>query len=264
MKIYHYTTIKSLALILESQKIRFTRLDLLDDLNEIAGIPKSLKTLFYVSCWTEDNSENLSLWSLYTNMKGIRIEFPKIFFNQHLINKDEYGPCIYSSDIISPIPLEEIITDNYLINNAFWLEDGFFINVEYVENANELKSQSIIMNEESIDVENIKNLLRFKDSIWKFQNESRFYLMATPLITLTKYRGFKKIEKIKQIAIGLKPNYHNFIDVTINKNVLDNIKIRLHPNCDYAEKVIVRALLDKFTLKGTIEESNLNGIYRNK
>jgi hypothetical protein len=75
MKIFHYTSIKGLSLILNSQKIRFTRIDLLDDIKETHGIPNNLKTLFYVSCWTEESDENLSLWSLYTSMNGVRIEF---------------------------------------------------------------------------------------------------------------------------------------------------------------------------------------------
>ena len=33
-KIYHYTSIESLALILKTQKIRFTRLDRVDDVRE--------------------------------------------------------------------------------------------------------------------------------------------------------------------------------------------------------------------------------------
>ncbi len=34
MRIYHYTSIETLALILDSQKIRFNRLDRVDDLEE--------------------------------------------------------------------------------------------------------------------------------------------------------------------------------------------------------------------------------------
>ncbi len=34
MKIYHYTTIETLALILESKCIKFSRLDMLDDKTE--------------------------------------------------------------------------------------------------------------------------------------------------------------------------------------------------------------------------------------
>ena len=34
MKLYHYTSIENLALILKSQNIRFTRLDCVDDMEE--------------------------------------------------------------------------------------------------------------------------------------------------------------------------------------------------------------------------------------
>lgn len=42
--IHHYTTIDNLALILESKRIRFTRLDLLDDIQEIKGLDHQILT----------------------------------------------------------------------------------------------------------------------------------------------------------------------------------------------------------------------------
>ena len=61
MLIHHYTNIESLALILKSKKIRFNRLDRMDDLEEgrveAQGIPVAKYT--YVSCWTEDEEESI-------------------------------------------------------------------------------------------------------------------------------------------------------------------------------------------------------------
>lgn len=262
MAIYHYTTIKSLALILISQKIRFKRLDLLDDLKEIDGLPDELKSLFYVSCWTEDNEENLSLWSLYTRVKGIRIEFPNHFYQNNYIKRGDYGNWGYDIDIVSPLPIEKLRTDKYFIGNSFWLDDGFYIKIEYSDKYTELKSQYIINDKEEIQVNNLSNLIRFKNSIWKFQNEYRFYLMAIPLPPLEQFNG-DTIKQINNHRIGQLSNTHDFIDVDIDAAVLNNIIVRLHPNCDYADKVIVESLLSKYTENGKIQNSHLDDTYRN-
>lgn len=48
-KIYHYTTIDSLAMIMSSRSIKFNRLDKVDDMEE----RKEPSNYIFVSCWTE-------------------------------------------------------------------------------------------------------------------------------------------------------------------------------------------------------------------
>lgn len=49
--IYHYTSIENLALILNSQKIRFTRLDKVDDIEESTEYKKiNVSKFLFVSC----------------------------------------------------------------------------------------------------------------------------------------------------------------------------------------------------------------------
>ena len=45
--VYHYTSIKTLGLILKNRKIRFTRFDLLDDRTEVEGLPELLKKRYF-------------------------------------------------------------------------------------------------------------------------------------------------------------------------------------------------------------------------
>lgn len=54
MKIYHYTNIEALALILKNQTIRFNRLDKVDDIEEGKAESWGVKFCKYVfvSCWT--------------------------------------------------------------------------------------------------------------------------------------------------------------------------------------------------------------------
>ena len=58
MKIYHYTSIETLALIVQNKTIRFNRLDFVDDCEEslYGSGPTNIKLGQYtfVSCWTKD------------------------------------------------------------------------------------------------------------------------------------------------------------------------------------------------------------------
>ena len=264
--IYHYTSVQSLALILEIKKIRFTRIDSLDDIKEIDGLPDRLKKAVFVSCWTEDDQENISLWSLYTQMKGVRISLPQEMFNKYYIKAGDYGNWGYGLDIISPLPLEKIRTDEYVIFNPFWLEDGFYKKILYsdlyVENRRKLYN---IDSAGNIDINTTQDLFINKDSIWAFQKESRFYLIAVPLppLNLFKDRATQMLS-INSIGQGHLDNYFSYIDVDLNNEVLNNIVIRLSPTCSNVDRIIVESLLYKYTSKGVIEDSNLKNTIRNK
>lgn len=53
-----------------------------------------------------------------------------------------------------------------------------------------------------------------------------------------------------------------FIDVNLDNKIIDNILIKLGPLCNESDKIIVDALLNKFTTSGKFEDSNLKGIIR--
>ena len=84
MKLYHYTTIKNLALILDSKKILFNRLDNVDDAEESlyssGPMSQNISKYIYVSCWTKEERENLALWKMYAGYDGIRIGLDENMF----------------------------------------------------------------------------------------------------------------------------------------------------------------------------------------
>lgn len=64
MKLYHYTSIETLALILKHKTIRFSRLDRVDDPDEYSFKEDGITPAHYcyVSCWTKNDNENLPQW----------------------------------------------------------------------------------------------------------------------------------------------------------------------------------------------------------
>lgn len=97
MKIYHYTTIDVLALILKNLTLRFTRLDHVDVLEE-AKIEQSqydLSKFLFVSCWTENGEESLPK-GLMNGIAKVRVWL--------------YLP-------LNPLRMQEL-TENYVSSNA--------------------------------------------------------------------------------------------------------------------------------------------------
>ena len=76
MKIHHYNSIETLALILKYKTIRFNRLDRVDDMEEsmYGSGPTKIKLgqYVFVSCWTKDDLENISLWKMYKRQLASR------------------------------------------------------------------------------------------------------------------------------------------------------------------------------------------------
>ena len=104
--LYHYTSIDTLGLILQHKKIRFNRLDKVDDLQESESADLGrLGRLFFVSCWSDSSEENIPLWSMYTpNMSGVRIKLPAKMFNAYHIKPQSDSFIRVQEDIESPIP----------------------------------------------------------------------------------------------------------------------------------------------------------------
>ena len=94
MKIYHYTNLESLALILKNKTIRFNRLDKVDDIEE--GNAESYGVRFckyvFVSCWTENPIESIPLWKIYSGeFGGVRISVEQEMFQEYVISDLDFG-----------------------------------------------------------------------------------------------------------------------------------------------------------------------------
>lgn len=236
MQIFHYTSLNTLALILNSGALRFGRIDTMDDIRECEGLLPEHSLKLFISCWTKDPVENIVLWEMYTRSRGVRIEFPQKFYNN-------YFEGILPNTFISPLPLEQI-DDGKGFTFAMATDDhGFWTDVEYCPDAVQRKKAMWTRTEEGISTDHQRNLVRFKDEQWRFQQEFRFWL----------YR--------ETTTIQAQPSY---IDIPISKEVLNNIKIRLHPNSPLHTKLITEALIEKYATNGIVEDSHLDGTVRSK
>lgn len=276
-KVHHYTTIDTLALILKTKKIRFSRLDRVDDVTEckIYGQYDMSKYIF-ISCWTYQKEESIPQWHMYTDkMKGVRISFDKDMFNYQpikLLNLPE-NKHIFKLDGESPIPFESLFTDDYIVLPVFGNKVDLERNVEYVDNPyNCYKDIVTIKTDENgisiMNISEITKLAMYKSKDWEFQREIRFALIILPGLPIpacgimgSNYLSQMPPFIIKSIVYGIAPKIEYF-DVELNQDVLDNIEVILGPLNNESNRIIVEALLSKYTKNGSLANSNLKGKIR--
>lgn len=228
--LFHYTGIEALSLILQSKKIRFSRADLVNDLEElrIIDVPELKKSVF-ISCWTASAEESVPLWKIYaSNLKGVRIKLPTAMFKR---GSEPYLSYRGKCSIINLMSLENVVKrgKGYLS----WIPFLFGAPVQYSSD----NSVSVLDNEELI-VDRIGNV---KLKHWEFEEEFRFVIIPDALWN----QELKRFEPNKELFP--KPIKQKQIDIPLSTSAINKIEVTLGPAATDAEYGIVDALLSKFT-----------------
>lgn len=284
MLIHHYTNIESLALILQSKKIRFNRLDRMDDLEEgrveAQGIPVAKYT--YVSCWTEDDEENIPLWNMYASKEmGVRISLPQDMFKDfsmlgRLVGDEELGAKILSGmpkltpTVTLKIPASEYFDKKYLILPVHSHDlRSFYGQIFYTDDVQSYTSDAcnIIYHEnDTFDLEvNWNKVGTCKHTRWSFQNESRFILRIIPTEQEITLLDAEKSTKwlIHALSKGLQPTLEEYY-LPLKDDIFNKMVVTLSPSITSGQRVIVEALLNQYAPKAKIKESNLTQLVQMK
>lgn len=284
MLIHHYTNIESLALILQSKKIRFNRLDRMDDLEEgrveAQGIPVAKYT--YVSCWTEDEEESIPLWNMYAGKDmGVRISLPQDMFKDfsmlsRLVGDEELGAKILagmpklSPAVTLKIPASEYFEKKYLILPVHSHDfRAFYGQIFYTDNIQSYTSDAcnITCHEDgTFDLEvNWNKVGTCKHKRWSFQKESRFILRIIPTeqeITLLDAAEFT-MWLINALTKGLQPTLEEYY-LPLKDDIFDKMVVTLSPSIKEGQRVIVEVLLNQYAPKAKIKESRLTQLVQMK
>lgn len=243
-KIYHYTTIDTLALIMLNKTIRFNRLDHVDDIEEaIYGSgPLGLKVCRYafVSCWTRNQEENQDLWQKYANNgKGIRISLDEDMFETHQINK-HYNA--FFKDWF------KIIGDCAF---ALLLNQAKLYDVKYVEDNKERIEQAVKQEGQYININhNEIGIYKRKDD-WEQQGESRFKLFALPsnynasenINSKDVNKAFNAIDIFNALLMSNHKVKLDYVDMPLKKHALDDIEVMMGPQTKIEDMLKVRKIL---------------------
>lgn len=247
--LYHYTSVDNLIKIIESKKIRFKRLDLLNDpyegyieIDGISGVEKNNAKLIFCSCWNDSSEEDIALWYVYTKVKGVRIKMKAAMFGNDLRLEEHisgYYPLvgIHNIDIGIGTPIKCVRGP---------------IKIQYETDINKLYDKAIgksvvntgtenefIMNDIDLDELGVR-----KTKHWSYENEWRYKI--SPFIQI---HGSNSV-----IANPMPYNMPEYVDVPF---VCEIEEILLAPQVDKDDVDRIRKYLDENNLNITVVPSNI-------
>lgn len=270
MKIYHYTNLESLALILKNKTIRFNRLDKVDDYEE--GNAESLGVRFsryvFASCWTEEPTESIPLWKMYGgDFCGLRVSMEREMFQ-------EYDVC--SSDLEIPGGIGSICTkippkdmnnpEFFIIPSHDYDNDLFYRKINYVDDVYEytkdaIKIDNIIENRVDMKMQ-MKPFGYYKNIRWEFQKESRFVIYVFPVNLFLEGANPEISSIVVQSLLNNKPLTFNYYDMNLKEEAMDTMEITLSPSASEAQKILLQSLIDKYRPTAKIMDSSLGKLVR--
>ena len=272
MRIYHYTNLEALAMILKNKTIRFNRLDKVDDLEE--GNAESLGVRFckyvFVSCWTENSEESIPLWKMYGgDFGGIRISVDREMFQEYIVSDLDFGGQKSQGSIITKIPAQHLTHPDFCFIPIFdYDNDLFYRHVEYVDDVFQYTKDCIQITNIKDDRGDMKMEMKpfgsYKNKRWEFQDESRFVLYVLPCNPMLEGANPEVSSIVIQSLLGNKSLPFTYYDMSLNEDALDKMEITLSPSASEAEKIIIQTLVEKFAPNAQVNNSVLGTVVRLK
>ena len=224
-KLFHYTSIGSLALILKNRSIRLSRLDTVDDVSEaLSKDAVQYAKYLFVTCWTDKEEVSIPFWHMYTpNMAGVRLGLSTPIFQTYSIKSDS-NKALVANDFEgkSILPLERLHGTNYIVmpENPFK-----FYKMEYTDDEDLLHPQVYSLKEDGARSLALGNLGKYKKTEWSFQDEWRYRLLIFPSAPppSTSYADLRYMDEflshIGQTIFGKEPPFEFFFHNYSAKNI---------------------------------------------
>lgn len=248
-KLYHYTSIETLSLILKHKTIRFNRLDFVNDPREcLSNQHGSAQTLVFVSCWTDSSVETIPHWKIYSGDAGVRIGLPTLMFsgcnNNHKITSD---------DRLYEISLG--VDDWYQIDRDRGSTHSGTVwgptRIRYVESELDLYEDTVFP-EDSRVVYDLRRLGTKKHVSWSFESEVRFRILAS-----IGYGDETLGEFISPNALRERPVSTKYADIKMDPRVFQSMEVMMSPGSTEAHRIVVEALCEKYAPRAKIRQSEL-------
>ncbi len=270
--LYHYTSIDILEKIISTRKLKFNRLDKVDDLNE--GKTQDLGNLgmyIFASCWTEETNENIPLWNMYTDgMRGVRIKMSTDLIEPHIPSDKEIEKWAKIKFIIEKgtgflTPIEEMHGPDFIF--GVWPKN-FLFKVEYTNDSNTLFPETY-RNENMYHVIKFGIIGRAKRLEWKFQSEWRysFIVMPAPPPPITSYDNYENdygesYEALTQKVFAKRHISVNEICLSVKSKALETMEVMLGPKSTVDDHDRIYKIVKNINSSIPITVSSLSGQIR--
>lgn len=267
--LYHYTSLEKLALILKNRTIRLNPLDKMDDLQEqkAADIENAGKFIF-VSSWTDDSSESIPMWKMYTNpTSGVRIKLRKNPFLWH----DTYAkdltqktgiPLSPDSDpngkIHTFLDLSELIKNGCISVQA--IGGNILDQVIYSDDLS-LLEPSILSQDEKGTTLSIGSLGIHKSSYWAFQKEWRYRMLFINIDFNAPLEQMEQLSVLRMMRMiqGVEKPPFRYFDLDIAPDAFADMEIMCSPQMSVGNRVLLDTLVEKFNSSAKVIQSELYG-----
>ena len=267
--LYHYTSIDKLALILKNRTIRLNPLDKMDDLQEqkTADVD-NLGRFVFVSSWTDDTTESIPMWKMYTNPEsGVRIKLRKNPFIWHgtMVKDIAANTGMKISNDTDPngkIPtflnLATLMGDGVMSVQAYG--GDILVKVNYTDDISKLEPKVSKIADGKVQL-SIGDLGRHKNTHWSFQNEWRYIMtfMSMNFKVGVEAMQFLFSLSVTKMAQGKEPPPFRFFDLDIDPRFFEEMEITCSPKMTPGNKILLETLVEKYNPKAKIEESDLLG-----
>lgn len=241
-RLFQYTSLGVLSLILQNKTIRFNSLENLDDLEESSlQFCDDNPPVTYVSCWTSIVEESIPMWKLYTQMTdGIRIELPIGPFKDPRTQNGNCVPGSYDYRAAKWIP---VLPPSRVDPELVYMAQPYSLNhPNRVIYRDDLTASEIVASKASGQnavVTHNGAIARFKRNNWDFQQEFRY------IVILQRARN----------NIPLKPYY----DADLDDAAISNMRIVVSPMFSDSNYLLLDALLKKYDYGIKPSDSALKG-----
>lgn len=244
MKIFHYTTIEKLALILSNRTLRFNNAGNVNDPEEcVTEDFGSFQPYCFLSCWTQSEQEFIPFWNIYADRgRGVRLEIDTQYIKFDGIDKSGYLFYIVQNVLKTK-------QNSYFIN--LW-QDTESTNPYFKTNYSDEKK--IFLKDCSTEfttqwIHDFESALNTKKTCWSFENEVRFIMLGCECENAKNWQHvFNKILE--------KPLFsEKYVDLLLKQDFFDNLKIKLGPRVTESDKIIVNALINEFDIHKKIQLS---------
>lgn len=252
--LYHYTSLETLALILEGRKIKFSLLSTLND--PLEGKNKDFQkaeSLIYSSSWTANPDDTIPMWNLYSGMTGVRIKLPsEMFSTKSPIATVRWlgSRCVPSANLSAPPSaqletLKNVQSNNILLETVLGPERVRYVDRDKVDDIEPVLF-STSNGDDGLQILNLSHVGLQKSDDWEFEQEWRFRLpfraLSSPNAALLSALSFKA----PFVLVNLKPQ------------IFDQMEVTLGPKSDHSAAIILQSVLDKFAPKARWKRSAIN------
>lgn len=264
--LYHYTSVETLALILQNRTIRFNSLDRMDDLQEKETKDiKNIGQFIYVSAWTSEEKESIPMWNMYSSLDaGVRIRLKTNPFFVYKNTAQELQRVLKTriEDNTQGNPLRSYIALSEMFQKGFFsvqaLGGVILHEVEYTQDESKLYPSILDIKGDQFSVD-LGEMGKYKNTHWDFQKEWRYILQILPLNLNQNVellgQSFQTIAN--RIRLGIEKQPFPYYDMRLDEDAYMSMEITASPRLSLGNRVILETLIARYNPRALLHGSSL-------